>query len=143
MSDTSPTRSSQGGPPAGGGRDGAVAGPGPVDTAWLVASVALLIAGIVAYYWFDAQHMAVRVAMVLGGLALGVVAFWMSAYGKAVWTFATGSRVELRKMVWPTLPETRNITLIVFVFVLLLGIFFWVIDWVLAWGTRSLLGGGA
>jgi preprotein translocase subunit SecE len=30
----------------------------------------------------------------------------------------------------------------VFVFVALLGLFFWVVDFFLGWGTRHLLGGG-
>lgn len=121
-----------------------VAGSSWLDTAWLVAAVALLLGGLIAYYWLGADtSIAVRIAVVVGGIALGVGAFAMSAHGRALWTFATASRVELRKMVWPTIPETRNITLVVFVFVLLLGVFFWVIDWLLAWGTKSLLGGGA
>lgn len=121
-----------------------VAGSSWLDTAWLVAAVTLLLGGLVAYYWLGTgTAMPIRVAVVVGGLLLGVGAFAMSAYGRALWAFATTSRVELRKMVWPTIPETRNITLVVFVFVLLLGIFFWLVDMGLAWGTKSLLGGGA
>ena len=67
----------------------------------------------------------------------------MSALGQTVWQFALGSRVELRKMVWPSIDETRKTTLVVFVFVVILGLFFWFVDWVLAWGTRHLLGTGA
>jgi preprotein translocase subunit SecE len=121
-----------------------VAGAGWLDTAWLVAAVVLLLAGLVGYYALGAATaMPLRVATVVGGLVLGVGAFARSAAGRALWTFAGASRVERRKMVWPTIPETRNVTLVVFLFVLLLGIFFWVVDWVLAWGTKSLLGGGA
>jgi preprotein translocase subunit SecE len=121
-----------------------VAGSSWLDTVWLVAAVALLLGGLVGYYALGASTaMPIRVATVVGGLLLGVGAFAMSAYGRALYAFATASRVELRKMVWPTIQETRNITFVVFVFVLLLGIFFWVVDWLLAWGTKSLLGGGA
>lgn len=120
-----------------------VAGSSWLDTVWLVAAVVLLLGGLIGYYALGASTaMPIRVATVVGGLVLGSVAFALSAYGKALFAFATASRVELRKMVWPTIPETRNITLIVFVFVLLLGIFFWLVDMGLAWGTKSLLGGG-
>ena len=120
------------------------AGSSWLDTVWLVAAVVLLLGGLIGYYWLGNETaMPIRVATVVGGLVLGVGAFAMSAYGRALWTFATASRVELRKMVWPGIPETRTITLIVFVFVLMLGVFFWIVDWVLAWGTKSLLGGGA
>lgn len=120
------------------------AGSSWLDTVWLVAAVVLLLGGLIGYYWLGNETaMPIRVATVVGGLVLGVGAFAMSASGRTLWAFASTSRVELRKMVWPTIPETRTITLIVFVFVLLLGIFFWGIDALLAWGTKSLLGGGA
>ena len=51
-------------------------------------------------------------------------------------------RVELRKMVWPTMDETKRTTLVVVIFVAALGVFFWVIDWVLGIASRYLLGGG-
>ena len=70
-------------------------------------------------------------------------AFWMTAWGRDVWQFVLGSRVELRKMVWQSLPDTRRTTLIVFLFVAAGGVFFWIVDWLLAWGTRHLLGTGA
>jgi preprotein translocase SecE subunit len=46
-------------------------------------------------------------------------------------------------MVWPTVPDTRRTTLVVFLFVALGGVFFWIVDWLLAWATRHLLGTGA
>lgn len=125
------------------GAEHAAEGASARDTALLVAAVALLLGGLVAYYAFAQWPIAARIAVVVGGLVLAIGAFAVSAHGRQLWQFVLGSRVELRKMVWPTLPETRTITLIVFVFVAVLGVFFWVIDWVLAWGTRHLLGGGA
>ena len=52
------------------------------------------------------------------------------------------SRIELRKMVWETRERTLKTTGIVFAFVAALGVFFWVVDWLLAWGTEKLLGQG-
>jgi preprotein translocase subunit SecE len=140
MSDDTPTRT----PPRAAAPAGHAAGgaAGAIDTVWVVASIVLLLGGLVAYYWLGTSPMAVRAGAMIGGLVLAIGAFAMSAYGRQLWQFVTGSRVELRKMVWPNMNETRTITLIVFVFVLLLGVFFWVVDWVLAWGTRHLLGTG-
>jgi preprotein translocase subunit SecE len=119
------------------------AGGGALDWLWLAAALALVVAGLAAYYVLNTLPTAVRTLAVLAGIGLGGAAFAMSALGRTVWQFALGSRVELRKMVWPTVPDTRKTTLIVFLFVVVLGVFFWVIDWVLAWGTRHLLGTGA
>ncbi len=54
--------------------------------------------------------------------------------------FVLDSRIELRKVVWPTRQETIMTTVVVFVFVTLAGFFFWVLDLLLA-GPRKLLTG--
>jgi preprotein translocase subunit SecE len=115
---------------------------GTLDALWLAASVALLVGGLVGYYLLAGRPAPLRFAVVLAGVLAAAGAFWMTASGRMVWQFMLGSRVELRKMVWPTVPDTRKTTLIVFLFVAMGGVFFWIIDWLLAWGTRHLLGTG-
>ena len=39
----------------------------------------------------------------------------------------------IHKVVWPTRKETTNFTLIVFAFVVILGLFLWAVDSGLAW----------
>jgi len=119
------------------------AGGGALDALWLFASVALLVGGLVGYYLLAGRPAPLRFAAVIAGLITGAGAFWMTSSGRSAWEFVLGSRVELRKMVWPTVPDTRRTTLIVFFFVALGGVFFWIVDWLLAWGTRHLLGTGA
>ena len=53
-----------------------------------------------------------------------------------------GSRIELRKVVWPTRQETLQTTLVVFVAVFVMGIFFWLLDMILGSVTRALTGQG-
>ena len=113
-----------------------------VDTAKLVLAIATLITGVAAYYWFVDVPVAARILMVLAGLGLGAALLFWSAQGQVLWQYIQGSRVELRKMVWPTRQETLQTTLVVFVFVLLLGVFFWLVDMLLAWATRHLTGQG-
>ena len=117
-------------------------GPTIVDTAKLVLAIATLVAGVAAYYWFVDVPVAARILMVLVGLGLGAALLFWSAQGQVLWQYVQGSRVELRKMVWPTRQETLQTTLVVFVFVLLLGVFFWLVDMLLAWATRYLTGQG-
>jgi preprotein translocase subunit SecE len=113
-----------------------------VDTAKLVMAVATLLAGIAGYYWFTEAPTAARILMVLVGLGAGAAFLFWSQQGQVLWHYIQGSRVELRKMVWPTRQETVQTTLVVFVFVLLLGVFFWLVDMGLAWATRHLTGQG-
>jgi preprotein translocase subunit SecE len=114
-----------------------------MDGLWLTAAAVFLVAGLAGFYLLPAQPMAVRTLIMVAGLVLAVGVFALSSQGRNAWQFAAGSRVELRKVVWPTMPETQKLTLMVVVFVALAGVFFWVIDWLLAWGTRHLLGTGA
>lgn len=117
--------------------------PGPLDAVKLILAAAVLIGGVVAYYYFDDQSLLLRTAGVLVALALGLVIAFQSVQGQTLWKFIQGSRVELRKVVWPTRQETLQTTLTVFVFVLILGVFFWLLDMALLSITRLVTGQGS
>ena len=117
-------------------------GVGLVDALKMVLAAAALIGGVVIYYWFGEQPVAVRVLAVLAGFAAGVAILYWSQPGRSLWGYVQASRVELRKMVWPTRQETWRTTLVVFIFVLALGVFFWLVDMLLAWGARHVTGQG-
>jgi preprotein translocase subunit SecE len=80
---------------------------------------------------------------VAAGLVLAILVVAMSRYGTALKQFVLDSRVELRKIVWPSRNETGMTTLVVFVFVIAAGLFFWLLDFVLAWATRAFTGQGS
>ena len=111
----------------------------PFDTVKMVFALMLLTGGIAGYYYFEDQAFLYRVlgllAMVL--LALGVV--YTTATGQRAWGFIRESRVELRKMVWPTRGETVQTTLAVFVMVLVVGIFLWLLDMLLGWAVQFVI----
>ncbi|MBP9131305.1 MAG: preprotein translocase subunit SecE [Steroidobacteraceae bacterium] len=113
-----------------------------LDTAKLVAAVAILVAGIASFYVFDQYPAAARWLVVLVAVAAGIFVALQSAQGRELWQFVQGSRVELRKVVWPTQEETRKMTLVVVVAILIMAIFFWGLDMILGWITRTLTGQG-
>jgi preprotein translocase subunit SecE len=110
------------------------------DTALMTLSVLVLLAGIVAFYWYEELPLAFRVAMVVAGLAAAIGLVWFSWYGREFRQFAQAARVELRKVVWPEREDTVRTTIVVFIFAGLMGIFFWGLDWVLTWMIRLLTG---
>jgi preprotein translocase subunit SecE len=116
-------------------------GPGALDAVKLVAGAAILVGGIAAFYVLDSYPLAVRWAIVLATFAAGVFVALQSMQGQAFWQFVQGSRVELRKVVWPTRQESTQTTLVVFVAVLVMAIFFWLLDMFLGYVTRVLTGG--
>jgi len=106
----------------------------------MTMSIVVLLAGIVAFYWLDEQPLLIRIAMVIVGLAAAAGLMWFSWYGREFWQFALAARIELRKVVWPEREETIKTTYVVFIFAIIMGVFFWGLDWVLTWLTRLLSG---
>jgi preprotein translocase subunit SecE len=104
------------------------------DNAKLTVAILCVVAGIAGYYLLD--NLWLRWGSVVAGLALGGVVVALSGYGRRLWAFSESARVELRKVVWPTRDETLKTTIAVFVFVAIAGVFFWLLDLVLAWATR-------
>ena len=117
-------------------------GASALDTVKLVAAAAILVGGIAAFYLLGTYPLAVRWAIVLASFGLGAFVALQSAQGRVFWQFVQGSRVELRKVVWPTRQETLQTALVVFIAITAMGIFFWFLDWVLGALTRALTGQG-
>ena len=113
------------------------------DTALLLFSIAILVGGIFAYYYFADESVLLRTVGVLAAFALAIVVALQSAQGKTLWAFIQGARVELRKVVWPTREEAVQTTIIVLVFAMIMGTFFWLLDIFLLWFTRFITGQGA
>lgn len=110
------------------------------DAAKLAAGVLILVAGVVGFYLLQDQPIWLRWIIVLAALVGGALVSLQSHQGKTFWSFVQGSRIELRKVVWPTKQETLQVTLVVFVLVILLGLFFWGLDSLLGALTRWLTG---
>jgi preprotein translocase subunit SecE len=115
---------------------------GPVEKLKVGAAIALVIAGIAAYYLFGEQSEWQRWLAMVAGLVLAALVFLTSAVGRRFWSFVLDSRIELRKVVWPTRQETMQTTAVVFGFVVIAGLFFWLLDLVLTWATDYLTGQG-
>ena len=73
-------------------------------------------------------------------MLLGVLVFVFSQYGRNFWQFVLESRVELRKVFWPSRNETMMTTLVVLGFVLVASVFFWLLDLTLASVTKYFTG---
>ncbi|MHB8534496.1 MAG: preprotein translocase subunit SecE [Sulfuricaulis sp.] len=99
------------------------------DKLKLFLAVLLLAGGITGFYYFGDKPEALRVAMILAAVVLALIAIATTAFGRSAWEFFKGARTELRKVVWPEKKETMQITLVVFVMVVLVAVYMWMIDW--------------
>ena len=110
------------------------------DVVKQVFSVVFVIAGIAAFYYFSDIKLIYRI---LGLLAVsgGVVAMLTTtAWGSTISAFIIDSKIEVRKIVWPTRDETTRTTLLVFAVVSIVSLVLWLLDTFLFWGVRLLTG---
>jgi preprotein translocase subunit SecE len=115
---------------------------GTADNLKLAAAIVIVVAGVAGYYLLASQPTWMRWLPVIGSLLLAAVVVAFSRYGTEFRRFVELARIELRKIVWPTRQETLQTTLVVFGFVIIAGLFFWLLDLVLAWATKALTGTG-
>jgi preprotein translocase subunit SecE len=108
----------------------------------LILAVFVLIAGIVGFYYFEAQSQLYRVLGLLAVAGVAVAIVMQTAMGRGTWHFAVDSRIEVRKVVWPSRQETVQTTLIVFAMVLVMGIVLWLFDTALGAILKALTGQG-
>jgi len=109
------------------------------DTLKLMAALAILLAGVVGFYYFEEESQLLRV---IGMLAVAAVAFFIASttdVGRRSLGFVKDARVEVRKVVWPTRQETLQTTLAVLIMVVIVAIMLWLIDLALGTGVNSLL----
>ncbi|MCF6280728.1 MAG: preprotein translocase subunit SecE [Candidatus Polarisedimenticolaceae bacterium] len=112
------------------------------DTVKLILAVLVLIAGIVGFYYFEAQSQLYRVLGMLAMAGVSVAIIMQTVMGRGLWRFAADARTEVRKVVWPSRQETIQTTLIVFAMVLVMGVVLWLFDMVLGAVVNTLTGQG-
>jgi preprotein translocase subunit SecE len=110
------------------------------DKIKIAVAVALLVAGIAAFYYWSESLTIIRVLAVIGGAVAGGVVFLTTAPGKVFFAFSQESIDETKRVVWPTRKETLQTTGVVFAFVAVMAVFLWVVDAGLLWAVRLLMG---
>lgn len=95
---------------------------------WTI-TVLLLAAVIVGNYLYgDQAHVVARVAILSVLAALAVISAAFTEKGKKFIAFAKDSRLEVRKVVWPTRQETVQTTLIILAVSTIVGLVLWGLD---------------
>ena len=107
---------------------------------WLLAIV-ILIAGIVGFYYYETESQLYRVLGVVFASIVAIAVSSTTSLGQNLIGFGREARMEVRKVVWPTRQETVQTTFMVLVAVIIIGIFLWLIDMVLAEAIQLVTGG--
>ena len=111
-----------------------------LDNIKLGIAVLILAAGFYGFYHFADQPQLYRVLGVLLFVIIAAGIALTTTKGRALTSFMQAARIETRKMVWPTQTETLQTTAVVLVMVLLVGIFLWLLDMLLAWIMQMIIG---
>tara|TARA_B100000287_G_scaffold347094_1_gene334901 strand:- start:839 stop:1219 length:381 start_codon:yes stop_codon:yes gene_type:complete len=108
----------------------------------LLLSTTILIAGIISFYYFSEIRLFYRVLALIFIMIVAGYITYLTEFGKTVYGYVVDSKVELKKVTWPTKQETLQTALGVFVVVILIGIMLWLFDMLLGWGVGTLYGVG-
>ncbi|NMH60962.1 preprotein translocase subunit SecE [Alteromonas ponticola] len=109
---------------------------------WLVV-FALLIGLVTANYMFGEYSVLYRALVAVG---VGAIALFIAATtekGSTFLSFAKDSRMEVRKVIWPTRQETNQTTLIVIAATVVVGLILWGLDGIIVRVVGFITGIGA
>ena len=109
---------------------------------WAVV-ITLMVFGTLGNYYYTDQSLLVRSVCLLGVTLTSFVIALQTTHGKQFWCFVKDSRSEIKRVVWPTRPETLQITTIVLLMVTILGLILWGVDSILLRAIGWLTGYGA
>jgi len=107
---------------------------------YLILSIGVLITGMFLFYYYSDVRLFYRVVGMITILILSSFIAYQSDFGKLVYSYVTDSKVELKKVTWPTKQETTQTTLGVIFVVIVVGILLWLFDMLLGWAIGTLYG---
>ncbi|MGL5948792.1 MAG: preprotein translocase subunit SecE [Aeromonas sp.] len=100
----------------------------------------ILAAAVVGNYLLGDVMLAVRALGVVVVIAAAAAVALQTVKGQATLAFARESRLEVRKVVWPTRQEATQTTLIVLVVTAIMGLLLFVLDGALVWLVNLITG---
>ncbi|MCD9468707.1 preprotein translocase subunit SecE [Photobacterium iliopiscarium] len=106
---------------------------------WVVV-FALLAAAVVGNYLYSDVSVVLRSSAVVALVVIAGIFAALTAKGKSVVTFARESRMEVRKVVWPTRQEATQTTFIVLAVTIVTALALWGIDGVMVRLVRLVTG---
>ena len=107
---------------------------------YLLLSIGVLITGMILFYYYSDVRLFYRVVGMITVVILSAFIAYQSDFGKLVYSYVTDSKVELKKVTWPTKQETTQTTLGVIFVVIIVGILLWLFDMLLGWAIGTLYG---
>ena len=104
-----------------------------------VISIVILLCSIALFYLNPfVLNTLFKVLILLFSLVVAAYFFIKSAQGERFLYFLKETKIELRKVVWPSREETMKTTGMVMIAVIVVAIFLWIVDAFFTWGVKSI-----
>lgn len=104
-----------------------------------ILAIAIVIAALALYYVNPLNfNTLTKVLITLLWFVIAGSVFIKSTQGDRFLHFLRETRIELRKVVWPTREETAKTTGMIMIAVVVVAIFLWIIDAFFTWGVQSI-----
>jgi preprotein translocase subunit SecE len=110
------------------------------NKSYLMLSIVVLITGMILFYYYSDVRLFYRVVGMISVVIFSAFIAYQSDFVKLVYSYVTDSKVELKKVTWPTKQETTQTTLGVIFVVIVVGILLWLFDMLLGWAIGTLYG---
>ena len=110
------------------------------NTPLTMLSLVMLMIGIVMFYYFSEIRLFYRVLGMLVVIGMSIIILYQTDFGKTAYSYIIDSKVELKKVTWPTKQETTQTALGVIVIVVIIGLILWLLDMLFAWAIGNLYG---
>ena len=122
-----------------------VSSSSPIDYILWIISIALFIAAMLTNqhlpgYWASANDVWVRVGVILACIVAALGLLYATHQGKGFVRLLKDSRIELRRVTWPTKNETVTASWQVLLVVVIAAIVLWCIDYILGWLMKFIIG---
>lgn len=117
----------------------------PFDVILWIIALALLIAASLAnqylpQYWASASDVWVRIGVIAACIIVAIGLIYATHQGKGFVRLLKDSRIELRRVTWPTKQETITTSWQVLVVVIITSLVLWGFDYVLGMLIKLIIG---
>ncbi len=112
-----------------------------MNRAFIFAAVIALVLGVLGYGYFnEAANIENGLQNQLAGLGIlglsfvaAIIFAFLSQSGKDFVVFFREARIELRRVFWPSMSETRQMSILVVITMIIVMIFLMIVDALLSW----------
>lgn len=117
----------------------------PLDVVLWIIALVLFVGSLMANqylpaYWEPASNIWVRIGVILSCIIVALGLLYATHQGKGFVRLLKDSRIELRRVTWPTKQETVTTSWQVLVVVIVMAITLWCFDLLISWLMKFIIG---